>query len=180
MARKRDDKEESIRVVGFYLANEEYGVEISQIQSIERLPDIITEMPQAPLFVEGVIEYRGKVIPLIDLRKRLSLPVEHSDEIGAETYFKETKVIVVSTQEKLIGFIVNNVSDVLTIPTSTISVPPPEVVNVDNIRSLGKGRITSRVRKKGEEVINERMIILLDLEKIIKSQELKNWHVEKP
>jgi purine-binding chemotaxis protein CheW len=161
-------------VVGFYLANEEYGVEISQIQSIERLPDIITEMPQAPPFVEGVIEYRGKIIPLVDLRKRLSLPVEHPDEIGAEAYSKETKVIVILTKERLIGFIVNNVSEVLIIPISTISPPPPEVVNVDTqyIRGLGKGRITSRVRKRREEV-KERMIILLDLEKVIESQELE-------
>jgi chemotaxis signal transduction protein/methyl-accepting chemotaxis protein len=138
-------------------------VEISQIQSIERLPEIITEMPQAPPFVEGVIEYRGKVIPLIDLRKRLSLSV------GA--YSKETKVIVISMKERLIGFIVNNVSDTLTIPTSTISPPPPEVVNVDTkyIRGLGKGRGTSRMRKRREEV-KERMIILLDLEKIIVRQ----------
>jgi len=158
--RKKSEKEKSIRVVGFYLADEEYGVEISQIRSIERLSDIITKMPQAPPFVEGVVEYRGKVIPLIDLRKRLSLPVE--------SYSKETKVIVISTKEKLIGFIVNNVSEVLTTPISTISAPPPEVVNVDTqyIRGLGKGRITSRVRKRREEV-KERMIILLDLEKII-------------
>ena len=111
----------------------------------------ITKMPNTPEFIEGVINLRGRVIPVLDLRVKLGMPrIEHD---------KNTRIIVVELKGKTIGFIVDEVSEVLRIPKSITEAPPEMVggVNSDFITSIGK--------------LDDRLLILLDLEKILTTTE---------
>ncbi|HEM55171.1 MAG TPA: purine-binding chemotaxis protein CheW, partial [Thermodesulfobium narugense] len=93
-----------IQLVVFKLANEFYGIEISSVQEIIKIQDI-TRVPKAPDFVEGVINLRGKIVPIVDLRKRF--------ELGQTERTKDTRVIVVETSGNIVGFIVDLVTEIL-------------------------------------------------------------------
>lgn len=110
---------ELIQLVSFMLGNEEYGVEVLRVREIIRLPDI-TKMPNTPHYVEGVINLRGKVIPIISMRKRFGLP-----EIE---YSIHTRIMVMDGAGGLTGFIVDGVSEVIRIHSSDIQ-PPPTMVS---------------------------------------------------
>ena len=90
-----------LQLVTFHLANEEFAVDILNIQGINRMVEI-TKVPNAPEFVEGIINLRGRVIPLICLRKRLGMPEREYD--------KSTRFIVVEINSRVIGFIVDSVA----------------------------------------------------------------------
>lgn len=140
-----------VQLVGFFLGEEEYGVDIQRIQEINRMVEV-TSVPRTPDFVLGVMNLRGKVIPVINLRKRFGLPDKEKD--------KDTRIIVVELQGKTIGILVDAVSEVLRIPSSTIE-PPPNVVtgvDADYIQGVGK--------------LQDRLLILLDLNKILTKDEL--------
>jgi purine-binding chemotaxis protein CheW len=137
---------ELLQLVSFNIGDEEFGVDILKVQEINRMVEV-TRVPNAPDYVEGVINLRGKVIPIIDLRKRLGLTQKNSD--------KDTRIIVVELNQKVIGFIVDSVSEVLRINKS-ITEPPPRMVagiESDYITAIGK--------------LEDRLLILLDLEKIL-------------
>jgi purine-binding chemotaxis protein CheW len=141
---------ELLQLVSFKIGDEEFGVDILKVQEINRMVDV-TRVPNAPEYVEGVINLRGKVIPIIDLRKRLGLTQKEND--------KDTRIIVVELNQKVIGFIVDSVSEVLRINKS-ITEPPPQMVagiESDYITAIGK--------------LEDRLLILLDLEKILTSGE---------
>lgn len=138
------------QMVVFGLGKEEYGVEITQVQEIVRLQEI-TNIPNTPDFVEGVVNLRGKVIPLIDLKKRFAL--EQTQRNG------DNRIIVISVNDSIIGVIVDYVSEVLRIPDDRIE-PPPAVV-----KGIGKEYL------KGIGKISDRLLILLDLDKILSSTE---------
>jgi purine-binding chemotaxis protein CheW len=111
----------------------------------------ITNVPNAPNFVEGVINLRGRVIPIVDLRKRFGLEAkEHS---------KATRIIVVMIDQVTVGLIVDEVSEVLRIPEDTVEPPPPIVAGIeaDYIKGVGK--------------LEDRLLILLDLNKILSQEE---------
>jgi purine-binding chemotaxis protein CheW len=114
----------------------------------------VTKVPNAPVFVEGVINLRGRVIPIIDLRIRLGLK--------KISYNNSTRIIVLEINNKTIGFIVDSVNEVLRIPKSIIE-NPPEIVsgglNSDYITAVGK--------------LEDRLLILLDLEKILSYEDTK-------
>ena len=114
--------EELLQLVSFNLGDEEFGVEILRVQEINRVMDI-TKIPKSPDFVDGVINLRGKVIPVINLRRRFGLEEREDD--------KNTRIVVVEIDAKTIGFIVDAVSEVLRIPSSTIEPPPPLVAGGD-------------------------------------------------
>lgn len=137
---------ELLQLVTFHLGDEEFAVDILNIQGINRMVEI-TKVPNAPDYVEGIINLRGKVIPIIDLRKRLGLPPTE--------YTKSTRFIVVEIDNKIIGFIVDSVSEVLRIDSS-ITEPPPQVVS-----GIDTEYITAVAK------LEDRLIILLDLEKIL-------------
>ncbi len=137
-----------IQLVTFNLGDEEFGIDILIVKEIIRLVDI-TRVPNAPSYVEGVINLRGKVVPIIDLRKRFSMTA-----IGRTS---NTRIIVVDLDSKVIGFIVDKVNEVLRIDKTTLEDPPPMS------SGIGSEFLTSIANLKN------RLISFLDLEKLIAS-----------
>lgn len=142
--------DEELQVVTFHLGKEEFAVPILQIQEINRLVEI-TKVPKSPEFVEGVINLRGKVIPIIDLRKRFGLSLAELS--------RYSRVVVVNMDGRMVGLIVDSVSEVLRLSQGSVEPPPPVVAGIDSeyIRGLGK--------------LEGRLLILLDLSKILTRDE---------
>lgn len=147
---KRQD-DELLQLVTFSIGEEEFGVDILKVQEIIRTMEI-TKVPRAPEFVEGVINLRGKVIPIIDLRRRFGLDFKDHD--------KDTRIIVIEINNIVVGFVVDAVSEVLRIPTNTVEPPPPVVAGVDSDYISGVGKL------------QDRLLILLDLDKLLSSEDL--------
>ena len=144
-----------LQLVTFKLGNEEFGVDILKVQEINRMMDI-TRIPNAPPFIEGVINLRGKIIPIVDLRKKLGF----NNENGFSE--KTTRIIVVELDGLVLGFIVDSVSEVLRIPENTIE-PPPSIVGgveSDYIEGVGK--------------LDNRLLILLELKKLFSATDRKD------
>jgi purine-binding chemotaxis protein CheW len=142
--------EELLQLVSFNIGQEEFGLGIQSIQEINRMVDI-TRVPNSPEFVSGVINLRGKVIPIINLRKRFGFPPKEND--------RNTRIIVVELGNMVVGFVVDAVSEVLRIPKS-ITEPPPSIV-----AGIGSEYITAVAK------LENRLLILLDLERILKDKE---------
>jgi purine-binding chemotaxis protein CheW len=140
-----------LQLVSFNIGTEEFGVDILKVQEINRMVEI-TRVPQAPHYVEGVINLRGKVIPIVDLRKRFGLELKEHD--------KNTRIVVVDIGGNIMGMIVDSVSEVLRLPASTIE-PPPEIVTGVNAEYI-----------KGVAKLEDRLLIFLDLSKVIDAEEL--------
>ena len=142
--------EDLLQLVSFKLSEEEFGVDILKVQEINRLVEI-TKVPRAPGFVEGVINLRGKVIPIIDLRKRFGLNTKERD--------KDTRIVVVDIEGSIMGMIVDAVSEVLRLPASTIEPAPEIATSIDSeyIRGVAK--------------LEDRLLIFLDLSKVFSQQE---------
>lgn len=135
----------------FVLCDEEYGLEILKVREIISMIDI-TPVPQTPDFIKGVINLRGKVIPVIDLRIKFGMP---------ETdYTKETCNIVVDVQGLLMGIVVDTVSEVLDIEEADIEPPPSFGSKVRTDFILGMGKVKGKVK------------ILLAIDKILSTDEL--------
>jgi len=142
-----------LQLVTFKLGNEEFGVDILKVQEINRMMNI-TRIPNAPIFIEGVINLRGKIIPIVDLRKRLGFKNGHFD--------KTTRIIVVELDGLVLGFIVDSVSEVLRVPENTIEPPPSVVASVESDYIEGVGKL------------NDRLLILLELKKIFALSDRKD------
>jgi purine-binding chemotaxis protein CheW len=143
---------EEIKVIVFRLVDEEYGVEVSQVRSIEKMQSI-TRVPRTPSFVKGVINLRGVVTPIIDLKTRFSL--------GEEEYTDATRIIIVAVDDMEVGLIVDAANDVIDIATSSIE-PPPGVV----------GGITATYLR-GVAKLDDRLLILLNLDKVLSNEEIQ-------
>jgi len=131
-------------LVTFNLLKEEFGVEISSVQEIIRAIDI-TPVPGAPSHVRGVINLRGKIIPVVDLRRRFSLPeLDFSDD---------QRIVVAEIGQKRIGMLVDSVSQVIKVPLGVVEEMPEEANSVDENYIKGVGKLDSR------------LIIILDLNK---------------
>lgn len=141
-----------LQLVSFNLGKEEFAVDILKIQEINRMVEI-TKVPKSPEFVEGVINLRGKVIPIIDLRKRFNLP-------GSENT-KQTRIVVVDIDNKVVGLVVDAVSEVLRLPANTVEPPPPIVAGIDSEYISGVGKL------------EDRLLILLELDKVLSKDEKK-------
>ncbi|NGQ94029.1 chemotaxis protein CheW [Brevibacillus sp. SYP-B805] len=141
-----------VKVIVFRLKDEEYGVEVNQVRSIEKL-DHITRVPRTPKFVKGVINLRGVVTPIIDLRSRFGL-----DEAA---YTDATRVIIVAVGELEVGLIVDAANDVIDIPADAIE-PAPEVVGGVEAAYL-----------RGVAKLEKRLLILLNLDKVLNTEEMK-------
>jgi purine-binding chemotaxis protein CheW len=148
----KNDSNELLQLVSFKISNEEFGIDILAVQEINRMSQI-TKVPNTPDFIEGVINLRGRIIPVIDLRAKLGM-------IRKE-YSKDTRIVVVDIKNTTIGIIVDEVSEVLRIPKDITEAPPEIVggVNSDYIISIGK--------------LEDRLLILLDLEKMLSISELQ-------
>ncbi len=139
-----------LQLVSFKVGTEEFGVDILKVQEINRMLKI-TKVPNAPDFVEGVVNLRGRIIPVIDLRKRLS--------IESKVHDNKTRIVVVDILGNIVGFIVDEVNEVLRISKDIIENPPELVSQVDSdfITSVAK--------------LEDRIIILLDLDNLLKKDE---------
>lgn len=146
--------EKELQVVGFRIGNETYGVRIGAVREIVRVPEI-TSVPSAPDTVEGVINLRGKIIPVMDLRKRFG----HS-EIKPD---KKNRILVVELDNKLIGLIVNSASEVLKISPAEIEAPGSVFADGESGYVTGVGKL------------RDRLIILLDISKLLHRPELKRF-----
>ncbi len=146
----KSDSGELLQLVSFKIGEEEFGIEILKVQEIiKMLP--ITKVPNAPKFVEGVINLRGRVIPVIDLRIKLGL--------SKQDHTKNTRIVVIELNSRTVGFIVDEVNEVLRITKDITEAPPEMVGNVNRefITSIGK--------------LEDRLLLLLDLEKVLSENE---------
>jgi len=141
---------EMLQLVSFKIGSEEFGVDILKVQEINRLVQI-TQVPNAPSFIEGVMNLRGKVVPIVNLRKRFGLSLKEYD--------KNTRIIVVDLNGKTVGFIVDSVSEVLRVSKNVVEPPPELVSGIDSEYITGIAKL------------EDRLLILLDLEKILTVEE---------
>lgn len=148
---EKKDTSEILQLVGFKIGQEEFGINILAVQEIIKIIDI-TKVPNASEYIEGVINLRGRIIPIVHLRKRLGMPVIEMD--------KNTRIIVVEISGKTIGFIVDEVQEVLRISTDITEKPPELVSGVDSDYIVAVAKL------------DERLLILLDLEKTLANDEL--------
>ncbi|WP_243546472.1 chemotaxis protein CheW [Pseudodesulfovibrio tunisiensis] len=146
----REVDQKLIQLVTFSIGEEEFGVDILRVQEIIRTMEI-TKVPRAPEFVEGVINLRGKVIPIVDLRRRFGQESKEHD--------KYTRIIVMEIDMMIVGFVVDSVSEVLRIPANSVQPPPPVVSGMDSEYIEGVGKL------------EDRLLILLDLNLLLSGEE---------
>lgn len=144
--------DEQLQLVTFEVANEEFAVDILAVQEINRMMDL-TRVPQSPDDVEGVINLRGKIIPVLDLRKRFGFPESKRDE--------HSRIVVVDVNDRVIGFIVDRVHEVLRVSSSIVEPAPAMVCSVDSAFIAGVGKL------------DDRLLILLDLTQLFSGSMLQ-------
>lgn len=142
---------ELIQLVSFNLDREEYGVEVLKVREIIRMTTI-THMPNTPHYVEGIINLRGKVIPIVSMRKKFGLMDSGSDI--------HTRIMVMDIDGELMGFIVDSVSEVIRISASEIQ-PAPSMVG----DGIDQECITGVINQ------SERLLVLLDLDRLFSAEE---------
>ncbi|CAG7602829.1 Chemotaxis protein CheW [Paenibacillus solanacearum] len=143
---------QELKVIVFALAHEEYGVEVDSVKTIERMLPM-TRVPKTPAFVKGVINLRGVVTPVIDLRGRFGLP--------EADYTENTRVIIVSVGEIEVGLIVDSANDVIDVDSDTIE-DPPEIV----------GGIKAKYLRGIAKVGDSRLLVLLNLHEVLNKSEI--------
>lgn len=149
LARARESgKPAQLQLVTFGLGSEEFGVDILAVQEINRMMEL-TRVPQSPEDVEGVINLRGKIIPVIDLRRRFGMPACERSE--------SSRIIVVEVGGRVLGFTVDRVQEVLRIESGIVEPAPAMVCSIDSDYLAGVGKLS------------DRLIILLDLEKLFQN-----------
>lgn len=150
-----ETQNELIKVIVFQLQNEEYAIRVKHVSAIERI-QAITRVPATSAFIKGVINLRGVIVPIIDLRLRFRMEEKEVNE--------ETRMIIVKSDNMEVGLIVDAASDVMDLPKEKIE-PNPEVI----------GEVSTDYIE-GVTHIDQRLIILLDLKKVLtnKKEELAN------
>jgi purine-binding chemotaxis protein CheW len=141
-----------LHLVGFRIGRETFGVPIDLVHEIVRVPEI-TSVPDSPDFIEGVINLRGKIISIVDLRKRFG-----EKQI---TSHKKNRILVVEVEDRMVGLIVDAASEVLKLPAEEIE-PPPS--------TFGEGELNYVT---GVGKLRDRLIILVELNKILQKGELR-------
>ena len=152
--RETDEVTTTQQLVGFVIGNELFGVDILTVQEIIR-DATITGIPDAPDFLEGVINLRGRIVPVIDLRKRLKL-------VDSDQLITDPWIIILTVEERITGFIVDRVTKVLHVPNESIK-PPPDIV----VAGL-KSQYIQGVCK-----MDKRLLILLNFSRILLAEEIK-------
>lgn len=151
------EKTKEFQLVVFSIGKEEFGVDIAQVREIVRLI-AITPLPKSPAFIEGVVNLRGQVVAVIDLAKRLNIPCAEQGDA--------TRIIVVEFEGLTTGMIVDSVSEVLRMSSE----------NVEEIPSVIETEVQEHFIS-GVGKLKDRLLVLLDLKKILTSEEIR--HVEK-
>ena len=141
-----------LHLVGFRIGRETFGVPIDMVHEIVRVPEITT-VPEAPEYVEGVINLRGKIVSIVDLRKRFG-----EKQV---TRNKKNRILVVEVDAKMVGLIVDAASEVLKMSHTNVDAPP-------NVFEEGELNYVTGVGK-----LSDRLIILIDLNKILQKGELR-------
>lgn len=139
------------KYVIFKIKDEEYGVDIMKVKEVSEFKKS-TSIPNSPSFVDGIINLRGDITPIISLKKKFNIPVEKG-------YDDSSRIIVVNMNDKLVGFAVDEASQVISIDDSNIDPPPEIVAGLDRryINGIGK--------------LQDRIVIILDLERVLSENE---------
>lgn len=148
---KRDeDVAAEVQLVTFQLEQEEFALNIHQVREVLKMAPV-TPLPQSAHFIEGVINLRGEIIPVIDLRKRFELPLKERNG--------QTRIIIAELEEQKIGLIVDFVTEVLRLSSTAIQPPPKRVAGTQNelIHGIGK--------------VGNRLLIILNLTKILDTED---------
>jgi len=140
-----------IQLVTFIIEKEEFGIDILNVQEIIKPVDI-TRVPNSAPYVKGVINLRGRIVPVVDLRVRFHLPHRKTD--------KETRIVVVELEDKVVGFLMDAVRQVIRIEKEVIEPPPPQATSVDSLYLRGVAKL------------QDRLLTLLDLENLLNESEL--------
>ena len=148
--------DELIQLVSFMLADEEFGVEVLKVREIIRMPTI-TKMPNVPQHVEGIINLRGKVIPIISMRRRFNLMESEKSS--------QTRIIIMDVVGSLTGFIVDSVSEVIRIHGSEIQPPPSMVIS----GGVSQEFITGVYNHA------ERLLIIMDIDRMFSEDERESF-----
>ncbi len=151
-AQQATQQSASRELLTFTLGSEEYAIDILKVQEI-RGYDTVTAIVNAPAFIKGVINLRGIIVPIVDMRIKFNL--------GSPTYDQQTVVIVLNVAGRVVGMVVDGVSDVITLKPDDIK-PAPE---------FGAGMDTRYLQGLG--TAGERMLILVDIEKLMTSREME-------
>ena len=149
-ANAEESSETTSQYLTFILAEEEYGVDILRVQEIKGW-DTVTPIPNTPDYLKGVINLRGKIVPVIDLRCRFNLQPKEKDG--------NTRIIVVELSGKTVGFLVDRVQEVIRVETAIIEPPPDLVTNVQTRYITGVAKL------------EDRLLLLLDLNQVLKADE---------
>ena len=136
----------TMQLVSFHLADETFGVEITKVREINLMCEI-TQVPQSPTYVKGLINLRSNVIPVVDLRALFGLP---ENELNSES-----RIMVLQVRSRIIGIIVDGVDEVLRISNKDIASPPPTVAGLEQDYLMGIVRLESK------------LLILLDIDKVL-------------
>lgn len=148
---KNEKTMNSMQIVCFKIGDEEYGIEILKVQEIYKLPQI-TRLPKAAPHVLGVIDFRGKVMPIIDLKKKFGIEDGDSYDNG--------RAIVVDIKGKRVGLAIDSVSHVIKVDSGDIEPPPPIVKGISGRYIIGIAKVDNG------------FIIILDINQIFSSEEL--------
>lgn len=143
---------DELHLVTFRVGDELFGVSISTVQEIVRVP-AITQIPQSPDFIEGVINLRGRIITVLDMNKRLGRPTSERD--------RRSRILVVECQSRLVGVIVDEVREVLKLGGDRIEPAPSMVAGISNQYIVGVGKLDGD------------LLILIDIEKILTAEHLE-------
>lgn len=154
-SRRTDDEHQ---LVLFQLSDEDYGVDIYSVQRLIQVPEV-TRVPQAPEYVEGVIDVRGDIIPVINLKKRFGF--DTTDVSG------DGRIVITETGEHIVGFLVDAVSEVTRLSNEDIEPPAPVVVGdrADYVAGIGKQSVSGSN--------TSRLIIVLDVAKVLAAEEVR-------
>jgi len=145
----RQGQVDLLQLVSFRVGSEEFGLDILRVQEIIRVQQL-TRVPNSPGFIEGVINLRGKVIPVVSLRKIFGLGPAEQD--------KQARIVVIEMGGTVVGFLVDSVSEVVRLPAGTVE-PPPRLGKVKREYVSGVGKLENR------------LLILLDVERLMTDSE---------
>lgn len=154
---ENNTEQQRLEFLTFTLGEEHYGLDIMRVKEI-RGYEAVTKIANAPTFIKGVLNLRGDIVPIVDLRLKFA--------VGTATYDEFTIVIMLHIDERIVGIVVDAVSDVINIGTDEVK-PPPEFGVAFDSQYL-----------HGLVPLNEHMIILLNIEKLISSQELSLFAID--
>ncbi|MBZ4682933.1 MAG: purine-binding chemotaxis protein CheW [Fusobacteriaceae bacterium] len=147
---KEKNMSDELQVVVFILDKNYYGVHILQVQEIIKMTEI-TQLPNTPDFIKGIVNLRGKIVPIMNLRKRFGLAEQKEND--------NAKILILKLEELQFGIIVDEISEVEKVPASSIEAPPKIVAGV-------RGEFINGIAKT-----NDRLLILLNIEKILTLEE---------